>query len=82
MSKQSGYKKVKINLTEHEIAVIAMMAHKRDITFNKMCNIILEEALEEMKNERENTKDIKAHRKPTQRKDNIRVRVRKPSLGV
>lgn len=41
MSKQSGYKKVKINLTEHEIAVIAMMAHKRDITFNKMCNIIL-----------------------------------------
>jgi hypothetical protein len=75
MSKQSGYKKIKIDLTEHEIAVIAMMAHKKDITFNQMCIIILEEYIKELR-ERSNIKNPTTDRRKTSGKDNIRKRVR------
>lgn len=44
---------VEINLEESEILQLAMEAHKRDITLNKMVEIILLEVIEKHKvNER------------------------------
>jgi len=40
---------VEINLDEHEIYQLAMEAHKRDITLNKMVEIILQEVIEKHK---------------------------------
>lgn len=41
-------KKVTVSLTDEEFAFIAKMAHERDITFNEMCMIILEEELSKL----------------------------------
>jgi len=40
---------VEINLDEHEIYQLAMEAHKRDITLNKMVEIILQEVIDKHK---------------------------------
>lgn len=54
------YEEVEIELSDKEIVAIALEAHKRDITFNRMCNIILEEAIEELeKRERKGRKPVK-----------------------
>lgn len=43
--KDKTTKTVEIELTDEEFLKIAKMAHKKDITFNSMCNLILEEQL-------------------------------------
>ena len=45
---------IEIEITEKDFLMIATMAHERDITFNDMCNIILEKEINEFK-----TKDEK-----------------------
>jgi hypothetical protein len=40
---------VEINLEESEILQLAMEAHKRDITLNKMVEIILQEVIDKHK---------------------------------
>jgi len=40
---------VELNLDEHEIYQLAMEAHKRDITLNKMVEIILQEVVDKNK---------------------------------
>jgi hypothetical protein len=40
---------VEINLEDHEILQLAMEAHKRDITLNKMVEIILQEVIDKHK---------------------------------
>ena len=37
---------VELDLDEHEIYQLAMEAHKRDITLNKMIEIILQEVID------------------------------------
>jgi len=37
---------VELDLNEHEIYQLAMEAHKRDITLNKMIEIILQEVID------------------------------------
>jgi len=37
---------VELNLDEHEIYLLAMEAHKRDITLNKMIESILQEVID------------------------------------
>lgn len=41
---------VQINLTDEEFLFIAREAHKKDITFNAMCNTILREQLDKIEN--------------------------------
>jgi hypothetical protein len=43
MTKQTkeGYEEIPVDLTDQEFLHIARMAHERDITFNKMVEIIL-----------------------------------------
>lgn len=45
---------VELNLDEHEIYQLAMEAHKRDITLNKMIEIILQEVIDKHKQENVN----------------------------
>lgn len=40
---------IELDLDEHEIYQLAMEAHKRDITLNKMIEIILQEAIDRHK---------------------------------
>ena len=40
---------IELNLDEHEIYQLAMEAHKRDITLNKMIEIILQEVIDKHK---------------------------------
>ena len=40
---------IELNLDEHEIYQLAMEAHKRDITLNKMVEIILQEVVDKNK---------------------------------
>lgn len=40
---------VEIDLEDHEILALAMEAHKRDITLNKMIEIILQEVIDKHK---------------------------------
>ena len=40
---------VEINLEDHEILQLALEAHKRDITLNKMVEIILQEVIDKHK---------------------------------
>ena len=40
---------IELNLNEHEIYQLAMEAHKRDITLNKMVEIILQEVIDKDK---------------------------------
>ena len=40
---------VELDLTEHEIYQLAMEAHKRDITLNKMVEGILQEVIDKHK---------------------------------
>lgn len=42
---------VELDLDEHEIYQLAMEAHKRDITLNKMIEIILQEVVDKHKKE-------------------------------
>lgn len=37
---------IELNLDEHEIYLLAMEAHKRDITLNKMIESILQEVID------------------------------------
>ena len=37
---------IELDLNEHEIYQLAMEAHKRDITLNKMIEIILQEVID------------------------------------
>jgi len=48
MKTKKGFKKVKINLTESEIAKIAILAHERDITFNEYVNEILKDFMDKI----------------------------------
>ena len=45
---------VELNLDEHEIYQLAMEAHKRDITLNKMIETILQEVIDKHKQENVN----------------------------
>ena len=45
---------VELNLDEHEIYLLAMEAHKRDITLNKMVEILLQEVINSNKKENVN----------------------------
>jgi hypothetical protein len=40
---------IELNLDEHEIYLLAMEAHKRDITLNKMLEGILQEVIDKHK---------------------------------
>lgn len=40
---------IELNLDEHEIYLLAMEAHKRDITLNKMIENILQEVIDKNK---------------------------------
>ena len=40
---------IELDLDEHEIYQLAMEAHKRDITLNKMIEIILQEVIDKHK---------------------------------
>ena len=40
---------IELNLDEHEIYLLAMEAHKRDITLNKMIESILQEVIDKHK---------------------------------
>lgn len=40
---------IELDLDEHEIYQLAMEAHKRDITLNKMIEIILQDAIDRHK---------------------------------
>lgn len=40
---------IELNLDEHEIYQLAMEAHKRDITLNKMVELILQEVVDKNK---------------------------------
>ena len=40
---------IELNLDEHEIYLLAMEAHKRDITLNKMIEMILQEVIDKNK---------------------------------
>jgi predicted HicB family RNase H-like nuclease len=40
---------IELNLDEHEIYKLAMEAHKRDITLNKMIESILQEVIDKHK---------------------------------
>lgn len=40
---------IELNLDEHEIYQLAMEAHKRDITLNKMIETILQEVIDKHK---------------------------------
>lgn len=42
---------IELDLNEHEIYQLAMEAHKRDITLNKMIEIILQEVVDKHKKE-------------------------------
>ena len=46
--KHNKSKEVEIYLTQDQFCWIAMQAHKKDITFNKMCNILLIDWLKEL----------------------------------
>jgi hypothetical protein len=46
---------VEVDLTDEELLVIFKMAHERDITLNKMVNIILENALRADESKKEQT---------------------------
>ena len=43
-------KEIEIELTDDEFLRIAMMAHEKDITFNKMVEIMLDEFIKEQDN--------------------------------
>ena len=45
---------IELNLDEHEIYKLAMEAHKRDITLNKMIESILQEVIDKYKTENVN----------------------------
>jgi hypothetical protein len=64
--------KVEITLDYDVIVKIALLAHERDITFNKMVNIILREGIKEL--EREYTKNTKPDRNKASDKDSVRLR--------
>ena len=40
---------IELDLDEHEIYLLAMEAHKRDITLNKMIEMILQETIDKHK---------------------------------
>lgn len=42
---------IELDLNEHEIYLLAMEAHKRDITLNKMIESILQEVVDKHKKE-------------------------------
>ncbi len=44
---------IELDLTEEEFMQIALMAHERDITFNKMVETMLMKAIEEERNKLE-----------------------------
>ena len=49
MDKVDNRVEVEINLEDHEILALAMQAHKRDITLNKMIESILQEVIDKHK---------------------------------
>jgi ATP-dependent Clp protease adapter protein ClpS len=48
MTTKKGFKKIQLDLTESEIAKIALLAHERDITFNEYVNQILREFIDKL----------------------------------
>jgi hypothetical protein len=46
MNKVDDRVEIELDLNEHEIYMLAMQAHKRDITLNKMIEIILQEYID------------------------------------
>ena len=46
-----NFKSVEIDLSEKDFIKIATKAHEKDITFNAMCNIILEDAISMLEQE-------------------------------
>lgn len=42
------FEKVTVDLTDEEFLVISKMAHDKDITFNQMCNDIINNAMREL----------------------------------
>lgn len=44
-----GREEIEIDITDDEFLRIAKMAHERDITFNKMVELILTEEIERLK---------------------------------
>jgi|APGre2960657404_1045060.scaffolds.fasta_scaffold126749_2 predicted HicB family RNase H-like nuclease len=44
--KEDNRVEIELNLDEHDIYQLAMEAHKRDITLNKMVELVLQEAID------------------------------------
>lgn len=46
---QDNREDIEVELSDHEFMQIAKMAHERDVTFNRMVEIILQEQIEKMR---------------------------------
>ena len=48
------YKEVEVNMEDEMFIKLALMAHEKNITMNKMCSILLTEYIEKRKDDEDN----------------------------